>query len=128
MPLSSCPSLPVRGAWIEITKAEYKESRDVSLPVRGAWIEICLIFDPNLDTARRSPCGERGLKYHIVDAAELEALSLPVRGAWIEMANATQEAIMQQSRSPCGERGLKSCEARFNGALTSVAPRAGSVD
>ena len=57
----------------------------MSLPVRGAWIEIRLLVRMGKRGDCRSPCGERGLKYHIVDAAELKTLSLPVRGAWIEI-------------------------------------------
>ena len=34
------PSLPVRGAWIEIVVHAQKSNEIVSLPVRGAWIEI----------------------------------------------------------------------------------------
>ena len=36
----SLESLPVRGAWIEITYAVGITYKYVSLPVRGAWIEI----------------------------------------------------------------------------------------
>ena len=36
---------------------------DTSLPVRGAWIEIYDIYTADKDYLRRSPCGERGLKY-----------------------------------------------------------------
>ena len=38
--VSSLPSLPVRGAWIEIYYDKKTQLKDVSLPVRGAWIEI----------------------------------------------------------------------------------------
>ena len=38
-----CPSLPVRGAWIEITCLCQVEVLCRSLPVRGAWIEIAEI-------------------------------------------------------------------------------------
>ena len=35
------PSLPVRGAWIEIANGRGRyRARSASLPVRGAWIEI----------------------------------------------------------------------------------------
>ena len=34
---------------------------------------------------RRSPCGERGLKYQQGNRDCLPARSLPVRGAWIEI-------------------------------------------
>ena len=57
-----------------------------SLPVRGAWVEIGFYAILTLfPVSRRSPCGERGLKY-------------PVPGG-----NGRRER-----RSPCGERGLKS--------------------
>ena len=57
-------SLPVRGAWIEISMVTPAFSAAAaSLPVRGAWIDI------------------------ISDEREaLLAMSLPVRGAWIEIA------------------------------------------
>ena len=34
------PSLPVRGAWIEIAWLIPAYARAMSLPVRGAWIEM----------------------------------------------------------------------------------------
>ena len=36
---------------------------DRSLPVRGAWVEIILETVASSHHGRRSPCGERGLKY-----------------------------------------------------------------
>ena len=61
-------SLPVRGAWIEIPiPLEITRKRGVSLPVRGAWIEIGSRGRLLVAGARRSPCGERGLKFHIGD-------------------------------------------------------------
>ena len=33
-------SLPVRGAWVEISALEKIGTRPASLPVRGAWVEI----------------------------------------------------------------------------------------
>ena len=79
---------------------------------------------------RRSPCGERGLKYARqglnpcsfggslpVRGAWIEIVyrilqmvsykSLPVRGAWIEINMRQIEAEFDTRRSPCGERGLK---------------------
>ena len=56
-------SLPVRGAWIEITDAPSDYLVDKSLPVRGAWIEIPRRTAHSRHTTR----------------------SLPVRGAWIEI-------------------------------------------
>ena len=60
------PSLPVRGAWIEIASTILPFRPLMSLPVRGAWIEI-----------RLSSVGELKIP-----------LSLPVRGAWIEILSA----------------------------------------
>ena len=38
--MSPIPSLPVRGAWIEIPRCRGTRHQRLSLPVRGAWIEI----------------------------------------------------------------------------------------
>ena len=122
-------SLPVRGAWIEIIHNARYITHFKSLPVRGAWIEIAG-RRPLLDLEpRRSPCGERGLKYAIEARSrsgyaslpvrgawiEISGLcptagatpSLPVRGAWIEIQLPTVMLVTASSRSPCGERGLK---------------------
>ena len=56
----------------------------LSLPVRGAWIEIVMIAGPD-GINRRSPCGERGLKFARFINRHAVRLSLPVRGAWIEI-------------------------------------------
>ena len=76
--------------------------------MRGAWVEIpCTQISPLLDGCRspcgerglkwtvveckqnarkcRSPCGERGLKLHVDIHASGILESLPVRGAWVEM-------------------------------------------
>ena len=125
------PSLPVRGAWIEMYLLHPMErfgnrrspcgerglkctfvfvagNGGGSLPVRGAWIEICLMRARQSCSACRSPCGERGLKYRFVPAPPHGAVSLPVRGAWIEIRATTRAMSFRACRSPCGERGLKS--------------------
>ena len=63
--------------------------------------------NPEEVVARRSPCGERGLKYGRVAGDEHGVLSLPVRGAWIEISQAIRRRLQASRRSPCGERGLK---------------------
>ena len=73
--------------------------------MRGAWIEIRQRQYTLSRIARRSPCGERGLKFHIVCTLSDGLQSLPVRGAWIEISH----------------------RVHFVGRVT-VAPRAGSVD
>ena len=57
----------------------------MSLPMRGAWIEIT--FTPTKGEAiySRSPCGERGLKSHFCWDDVVKNMSLPMRGAWIEI-------------------------------------------
>ena len=86
LPPFSCalPSLPVRGAWIEIEKYHIQ-------PVKIG----------------RSPCGERGLKCPSARPAAPQTRSLPVRGAWIEIACCCIIGCCAARRSPCGERGLK---------------------
>ena len=86
--LSMHLSLPPRGAWIEIMMAFINTLWLTSLPPRGAWIEICqaLLFDRF--GCRRSPHGERGLKYYVGLVKFGEHKSLPPRGAWIEILTA----------------------------------------
>ena len=61
-PVEIVPSLPVRGAWIEMPNISLGIHLCRSLPVRGAWIEIKLSGSTKRRKACRSPCGERGLK------------------------------------------------------------------
>ena len=71
------PSLPARGAWIEISVALKNWLTMQSLPARGAWIEILYAVN------HREP-----------------ARSLPARGAWIEIRkdNAVSQLIMVAPR------------------------------
>ena len=78
-------SLPVRGAWIEMAWRMKPQHRSASLPVRGAWIEIYCNARLRHALHRRSPCGERGLKLQ------------PLQNGFNSVSG----------RSPCGERGLK---------------------
>ena len=122
-------SLPVLGAWIEMPFPLVFGRSHRSLPVLGAWIEISGQTVPRGSCLRRSPCGERGLKYLGGNPFTLRRKSLPVRGAWIEIRffdlffrplpsslpvrGAWIEISMRRfrnarsCRSPCGERGLK---------------------
>ena len=58
---------------------------DTSLPVRGAWIEITGVVFFCALRGSRSPCGERGLKLQLHSDFPDTRVSLPVRGAWIEI-------------------------------------------
>ena len=59
-----------------------------SLPVWGAWIEISTIIKPDRGAYGRSPYGERGLKFSDMRATAAYEPSLPVWGAWIEIESA----------------------------------------
>ena len=57
------PSLPIRGAWIEMDIVNgIKQGIAKSLPIRGAWIEILHTSGLFFSVKGRSPYGERGLK------------------------------------------------------------------
>jgi len=57
----------------------------VSLPSRGAWIEIQKPKTLSKGFERRSPHGERGLKFVVYIHGAFVFESLPSRGAWIEI-------------------------------------------
>ena len=78
-----------------------------SLPSRGAWIEMDLWWRRTSESARRSPHGERGLKWLLSARSSGTPLSLPSRGAWIEIWVIPSLMYGNASRSPHGERGLK---------------------
>ena len=48
---------------MKFLKTRKTQSAKPSLPVRGAWIEIMRNMEQESGEAGRSPCGERGLKY-----------------------------------------------------------------
>ena len=85
--------------------AEELQTLFPSLPVRGAWIEMLQVSAGTHDRERRSPCGERGLKFSVAEAE-----------------------VGYLGRSPCGERGLKCDGIGSQVFAQTVAPRAGSVD
>ena len=60
-------SLPVRGAWVEINVRFLLRTCSSSLPVRGAWVEMFGYWKKLTMRLRRSPCGERGLKFRQAD-------------------------------------------------------------
>ena len=123
------PSLPVRGAWIEITPCRRRfPSSGRSLPVRGAWIEINPQRGGEDEGKRRSPCGERGLKWLAISEWLEKRVSLPVRGAWIEIL--LQRRVLQDKRESLPVRGawIEIIHDRICGRTIVVAPRAGSVD
>ena len=99
-------SLPTRGAWIEISCLCLLSRACASLPTRGAWIEMSGSFESNIMPDRRSPHGERGLKFFVFEGAHL----------------------LRPSRSPHGERGLKCYAVHDNKDVLIVAPHTGSVD
>ena len=100
-------SLPVRGAWIEIsTFGTYLQGYMGRSPCGERGLKYRETPFVSWRCERRSPCGERGLKSCTPQPAFPQARSLPVRGAWIEIP-------LETGRKMSG---------------TPVAPRAGSVD
>ena len=98
-----------------------------SLPVRGAWVEMFVSSRARDIVYCRSPCGERGLKFCCEVCVNPHYQSLPVRGAWVEM-------MLHGQRNPRRARSLpvrgawvemRRAEQIRKGA--GVAPRAGSV-
>ena len=81
----SCPSLPSRGARVEIQVVLRRPDAIQSLPSRGARVEMSYIRYTRPPPSCRSPRGERGLKYRL----QRHTLHAGV------------------GRSPRGERGLK---------------------
>ena len=75
---------------------------------------------------RRSPCGERGLKYRRGERYRHKAGRSPCgeRGLKSCLRGACQDSF---GRSPCGERGLKLTDGQ-DMLPPDVAPHAGSVD
>ena len=64
-----------------------------SLPVQGAWIEISAEEAVEAAVVGRSPCRERGLKSREARPMTEAVGSLPVQGAWIEMPNEYRELV-----------------------------------
>ena len=99
-----------------------------SLPVRGAWIEISSKCFLVLAVLGRSPCGERGLKYFIENFRKTAKTSLPVRGAWIEIVVDCPQMQENQRSLPVRGAWIEMMSPRTGRPKSDVAPRAGSVD
>ena len=87
-------SLPVRGAWIEISSPVFCIACCASLPVRGAWIEIQIVSEVGKNDVVSLPV--RGAWIEIVLVSRLMSgtwSSLPVRGAWIEISSTRPRVI-----------------------------------
>ena len=96
--------------------------------MRGAWIEIFLLSFHFALVARRSPCGERGLKCVEIFGAPESALSLPVRGAWIEINQAPPHGGGSPESLPVRGAWIEMRLLNLTPEEIKVAPRAGSVD
>ena len=120
-------SLPVRGAWIEMFQTRLAKLLLSSLPVRGAWIEIVSSERQTTSGLCRSPCGERGLKWHVCHVNPFAWQSLPVRGAWIEILLRCKPGRLSASL-PVRGAWIEIAHALGILRAAEVAPRAGSVD
>ena len=104
-----------------------KETALPSLPSRGAWIEIGTEIKHITMFDRRSPHGERGLKFprhrHLAD----RQWSLPSRGAWIEITKPPHHYFTIMSLPSRGAWIEISVSTPFV-YFARVAPLTGSVD
>jgi len=82
---TSNPSLPSRGAWIEIPMLTPHIRRECRSPHGERGLKCRDRRGRTDKVSRRSPHGERGLKCVSKAAKTLEDMSLPSRGAWIEI-------------------------------------------
>ena len=100
-----CESLSLRRAWIEITSRPLPPPTRSSLSLRRAWIEMD--SRPRLRCLpRRSPYGERGLKYQGVRRHDLGPRRSPYGERGLKYSNGLT-SLEGHCRSPYGERGLK---------------------
>ena len=91
---SSVWSLPVRGAWIEISLSEWQAlDAAASLPVRGAWIEIHPPYLAGSSFLRSLPVRGAWIEMFRSLSRGLDSQSLPVRGAWIEIPYFVSEVV-----------------------------------
>ena len=95
-----------------------------SLPVRGAWVEIVMTAHISRICLSRSPCGERGLKYccNPHPTSKIASRS-PCGERGLKSFSGLRPAVRPDSRSPCGERGLKwAAPGCVSGARTRRSP------
>ena len=76
-----------------------------SLPTRGAWIEIFRIRERVAGAAVAPHAGSVDRNVAPLGTKLPTDASLPTRGAWIEILPAISASLNPQSRSPRGERG-----------------------
>ena len=87
--------------------------RTPSLPVRGAWVEIRCRKCRRRKADGRSPCGERGLKYPASLPPSSCARRSPCGERGLKYLRAIERPCPTLGRSPCGERGLKFTDRRM---------------
>ena len=78
-------SLPVQGAWIEMSMNSHMRGEFRRSPCRERGLKSLLVDGFELAVGR-SPCRERGLKFFTATpVCATRCMSLPVQGAWIEI-------------------------------------------
>ena len=81
VPFPSIRPLPAWGAWIEITQLASACMASEPLPAWGAWIEINEQRAVAKEEGRRSPHGERGLKFLEIEKLPFEEKAAPRMGS-----------------------------------------------
>ena len=81
-----------------------------------------------LHADRRSPHGERGLKFRAYRNGQNCNWSLPSRGAWIEMVLSLLMLVFSDPSLPSRGAWIEMAKPSMVGLWTGVAPLTGSVD
>ena len=98
------PSLPSRGAWIEISSSKANGRSTRSLPSRGAWIEIRIMDAALLDVVVAPLTGSVDRNHGGMKGAENGAVA-PLTGSVDRNLRRYRDAQRTMRRSPHGERG-----------------------
>ena len=106
-------------AWIEIKTYLIPTHRARSLSSWRAWIEIAAHYISFTGKPRRSPHGERGLKFAQTDEVFRGVSRSPHGERGLKWRKSVEEHLAKSGRSPHGERGLKSWRVRYEYALPS---------
>ena len=108
-------SLPVRGAWIEISARPDEMIRGRCRSPCGERGLKCRLCSNTHGHSRRSPCGERGLKCRLCSNTHGHSRRSPCGERGLKSMRFRPAAIPALGRSPCGERGLKWQQQRQRG-------------
>ena len=111
---------PPRGAWIEICDLVSGHQYGAVAPYAGSVDWNCFQTFAGYRGQCRSPCGERGLKYNVIQRIIGRTIVAPLRGAWIEM-HSSSVAAKPTASLPMWGAWIKicgSCQATITGNVS----------